>query len=164
VRLVWVRDERRNHDMKNAVLFVISLLVAASATACIGFEHKSSLGPTATGTSALLGTWTSSNLIPSPSTCTDFKWNVSEQTGTTAKGSFSATCANDLKLTGTAQGSLSGSTITWSATGNATAPGLTSCAITLAGTAELTTDSIRIPYSGDTCLGKVSGVETVRKN
>jgi hypothetical protein len=58
---------------------------------------------------------------------------------------------------------LSGSTITWNAQGNATAPGLTSCAITLAGTAELLTDSIRVPYSGDTCLGKVSGVETLKR-
>ena len=45
-----------------------------------------------------MGSWTSSSLIPSPSTCTDFKWNVSEQTADSAKGSFSATCANDLKL------------------------------------------------------------------
>ena len=37
------------------------------------------------------------------------------------------------------------------------------CAITLTGTAELGTDSIRVPYSGDTCLGNVSGVEILKK-
>jgi len=54
--------------------------------------------------------------------------------------------------------------IDWSAKGNATGPGLTSCAITLAGTATIGTDSIVVPYSGDTCLGKVNGIETLKKH
>ena len=148
--------------MKNTALFV-ALLAATAASACIGFERKSTLGPTATGISALLGTWSSSNLIPAASSCSDFKWSVTEQTGTSASGSFSATCAGDLRVSGVARGQLSGSTITWSAEGNASAPGLTSCAISLSGTAELQTDSIRVPYSGDTCLGKVSGVENLKR-
>ena len=148
--------------MKNtAILLAFSL---AAAAGCTGFEHKGTSGPTASGIGALLGTWTSSNLIPSQSACSDFKWNATQQTATSASGSFSASCAGDLKLTGTAQGTLSSSGITWSAQGNASALGLTSCAITLTGTAELGTDSIRIPYSGDTCLGKVSGVETMKRN
>ena len=111
-----------------------------------------------------MGNWSSGNLIPSPSACTDFKWNVTEQTTTTAKGNFSATCAGDLKLSGTAQGELtSAASLKWSATGNATAPGLTSCAISLTGTAELQLDTIRVPYSGNTCLGPVSGVESLKK-
>jgi hypothetical protein len=110
-----------------------------------------------------MGNWTSSSLIPTPSTCADFKWNVTEQTATSARGSFSATCANDLKLTGTAQGNLSGSTIDWSAQGVATAPGISGCEIKLKGTAEIGVTSIRVPYEGDTCLGKVNGVETLQK-
>ena len=94
----------------------------------------------------------------------DFKWTVSEQSATTAKGSFSATCAGDLKLSGTAEGELtSPDGLKWKANGNATAPGLTSCSIALTGTAELQVDSIRMPYSGDTCLGKVEGVESLKK-
>jgi hypothetical protein len=136
----------------------------AALAGCFGFEHTSSMtGPTSAGISALMGSWSSASVIPSPSSCTDFQWNVTEQTSTTAKGSFSATCAGDLKVNGTAQGSLNGSSIVWSAVGTATAPGLSSCAITLNGTAEIGTDSIRVPYSGDTCLGKVSGVEVLRK-
>ena len=110
-----------------------------------------------------MGNWTSSSLIPTPSTCADFKWNVTEQTATSARGSFSATCANDLKLTGTAQGSLTGSTIDWSAQGVASEPGISGCNITLKGTAEIGVTSIRVPYSGDTCLGKVNGVETLSR-
>jgi hypothetical protein len=139
-------------------------LAAVSLAGCFGFEHTSTLtGPSASGVNALMGSWTSASVVPSPSSCTDFKWNVTEQTETTAKGSLSAPCANDLKVAGTAEGTLSGSTIAWNAAGNATAPSLSSCAITLAGTAEIGTDSIRVPYSGDTCLGKVSGVEVLKR-
>jgi hypothetical protein len=69
-----------------------------------------------------------------------------------------------LKLSGTAQGTLSGGGISWTAQGIGTAPGLPSCAISLTGTAELGLDSIRVPYTGDTCLGKVSGTEILRRN
>jgi hypothetical protein len=150
--------------MKTLAQLVLCVAVAGSAAGCLGFERgNSATGPSTSGVGALMGSWTSSSLIPTPSTCTDFKWNVTEQTATTARGSFSATCANDLKLNGTAQGTLSGSTIDWSAQGVANAPGITSCDITLKGTAEIGITSIRVPYSGDTCLGKVSGVETLRR-
>ena len=152
--------------MKNfSWIFVLS--VAAASAGCYGFERKSDLtGPSAAGVNALLGNWSSTNLIPSPSSCTNFKWNATEQTTTSAKGSFSATCAGDLQVAGTAEGAFAtGSTalINWKAAGNASAPGLTNCSIALNGTAELGVDSIRIPYEGTTCLGKVSGVETLRK-
>jgi hypothetical protein len=151
--------------MKKAIQLLSCVTLAAASSACFGFERKSTVtGPSAAGISTLLGNWSSSNIIPTPGSCTDFKWNVTEQTGTTAKGSFSASCAGDLKLAGTAQGTLSGSTITWSAQGVGTAPGLPSCNIALTGTAELAVDSVRVPYSGTTCLGAVSGTEVLRKN
>jgi hypothetical protein len=153
-------------DMTKRLMMAAVCIAASVATGCAGFEHRSSsTEPSASGNNSLLGNWTSSTLIPTPSTCTDFKWNVSEQTATTAKGSFSASCAGDLKFTGTAQGVLSSPTaINWSAAGNATGPGLTSCAITLTGSATLGTDSISVPYAGDTCLGKVNGIETLKKH
>jgi hypothetical protein len=158
--LIWT------NAMKNRILLVVFSIAAVAAAGCAGFEHKSSLtSPTIAGNSSLLGSWTSSSLIPTPSTCTNFVWNVSEQTATTARGAFSATCPGDLKVTGTAQGGFSSATvIAWSAQGNATAPGLTSCAVALTGTATLGTDSISVPYAGDTCLGKVSGIETLKKH
>ncbi len=111
-----------------------------------------------------MGTWASASasLIPSPSSCADFKWNATEQTGTTAKGSFSASCAGNVQVAGTAQGTLSGATVAWSAEGDATTAGI-ACKFTLSGTAELGVNSIRVPYSGDTCAGKVSGVEVLNK-
>ena len=152
--------------MRTTRLLIIAVSVAAGAAACTGFDHKSSLTePSIAGTSSLLGSWTSSQLIPTPSTCTAFNWTVSEQTATSAKGSFTATCPGDLKFTGTAQGTLTTqTTINWTADANATAPGLTSCSMKLTGTATIGVDSINIPYAGDTCLGKVSGIETLTKH
>jgi hypothetical protein len=146
--------------------FAILALAATLAGGCTGLEHKSSLTePSIAGNNSLLGNWTSSTLIPTPSTCTDFKWNVTDQTASTAKGTFSASCPGDLKFTGTAEGSLTSPTnIKWSAVANASGPGLPSCALNLAGTATISTDSIIVPYDGTTCLGKVSGIETLKKH
>jgi hypothetical protein len=150
--------------MKKLAQLALCLAVAGSAAACFGYESgKTATAPSGAGSTSLVGNWTSSSLIPTPSTCADFKWNVTEQTATSARGSFSATCANDLKLTGTAQGTLSASTIDWSAQGVANAPGIPACNIALKGTAEIGVTSIRVPYAGDTCLGKVNGVETLSR-
>ena len=42
------------------------------------------------GIGSLVGNWTSSSLIPTPSSCADFKWNVTEQTGNYARRARSA--------------------------------------------------------------------------
>jgi hypothetical protein len=150
--------------MKKSFSLCVCCLAAAAAAGCFGFERKTTLtGPTNSGGNALMGTWTSSNVIPSPASCTDFKWNVTEQTANGARGAFSATCANDVRLAGTAQGTLNGSLVNWSAEGTASAANVVSCGFSLTGTAELGVDSIRVPYSGDTCAGRVSGVEILRK-
>jgi hypothetical protein len=140
-------------------------LTAVLTAACISFEEKSTLnGPGATGLAALMGSWGSTSLVPSPSSCADFKWNVTERTSTSASGSFSATCAGDLKVEGTASGTQAGSLINWNAAGTATVLSLASCPITLSGTAELGTDEMRVPYSGMTCLGPVSGTEILKRH
>ena len=149
--------------MKTLLKLVPCLAFAVAAAGCLGFERQSTTGPTAGGMNSLMGSWSSSNIIPSPSSCADFKWNVTEQTATTAKGSFSATCAGDQKLEGTAEGSLSGSVVNWSAQGTASAPGLASCGFSLTGAAHIGMDSVRVPYSGTTCLGAVNGEEILRK-
>jgi hypothetical protein len=151
--------------MKTHVLALI-FAAAAATGGCVGFEHDSTLtSPSSTtGANALLGLWTSAGVVPSASSCTNFQWHATEQTSNSAKGSFSATCAGGLNVAGTAQGTLNGTTVNWSGTGTATAADLPSCAVSLSGTAELGADSIRIPYSGTTCLGPVSGVEILRKS
>jgi hypothetical protein len=152
--------------MKNYIL-ACAMAACVAVTGCTSFEHTSTTtSPTSTGVTALMGSWTSataSSVIPAASTCTDFKWNATEQTATTAKGSFSATCAGSLKVAGTASGTLTGSTITWTAIGTSTIVGAPACDVALMGTAELGANSIRVPYSGTTCIGPVSGVEVLNK-
>jgi hypothetical protein len=147
--------------MKKIASFALAIALPLATAGCFEFTQETT-GP-ASDLRSLAGAWASSNLIPTPSSCSDFKWDVSEYTGTTAKGSFSASCAGDLKLEGTAQGQLVGSMINWSAAGIASAPGLPSCAISLNGTATLKDDTIEVPYSGNTCLGAVSGTEILRR-
>jgi hypothetical protein len=151
--------------MRNPTLFALAAISALAASGCFGFEHKSNItGPATAGHNAFMGTWTSGSLIPSPSACSNFKWTVSEQTATTAKGAFSATCAGGLNLSGIAEGELTTPTsLKWKANGKAEAPGLTSCDINLDGTATLEVDSIRVPYKGKTCLGDVEGVESLKR-
>jgi hypothetical protein len=149
--------------MKKTIL-ALALAAAVASVGCFGFEHTSTpTQPTSGSASALMGTWASASVVPSASSCTDFKWNATEQTGTTAKGSFSATCANDVKVTGTAQGTLGSGTVTWSANGNAAAPNQGACTFALNGTAELGVDSIRVPYSGTACSITVNGVEILKR-
>src|SRR5262245_28143187 len=147
-------------------MFVCALAACVAVSACFGYQSKTTV-PTSPsgGVEALVGTWTSatSNIVPPASSCTDFKWTPTQQSPTSAMGAFSATCAGDLKVAGTAAGTLAGTTITWSANALASTPQIPSCAIALNGTAELGVASIRVPYSGTTCLGPVSGVEVLNK-
>lgn len=147
--------------------FACALAVCAAVfSGCVSYENKTTMTtPTGSGVESLIGTWQSAAAagLPSPSSCTDFKWTPSQQTPTSATGSFSATCAGGLKVTGTASGTLSGATIAWTANAVASTPEIASCAVSLTGTAELGVNSIRVPYSGNTCLGPVSGVEILNK-
>jgi len=151
--------------MKTSITACV-LALGAAAGACASYESKTTAtSPTGTTVAALVGTWQSvtANALPSPTSCTGFNWTPTQQTPTSATGSFSATCPGGLKVAGTASGTLSGTTIDWTANANASTPDIPSCNVALTGTAELGVNSIRVPYSGTTCLGPVSGVEILNK-
>jgi hypothetical protein len=85
--------------------------------------------------------------------------------GNTGAGTFTATCFEILQLSGSAHGTVVGTTVNWTAVATATGPaGVSSCAISLTSSAQLNGDEIEIPYSGTTCLGDVSGTERLRKS
>jgi hypothetical protein len=71
-------------------------------------------------------------------------------------------CLHTLPVSGSATAALSGTSITWTATGTAMAPGNVSCAASLSGTVEISATQIRVPYTGTTCLGPVSGAEILQ--
>ena len=142
----------------------VIFLAAVVSSAC--FKITTSPSPVNSTSQLLGGTWVTVESIPGATlndSCTNFRWAVTEYNGQTAKGTFSARCYGQVDITGSAQGTLSGVNVNWSATATATIAGLPPCAISLSGVATLETDRIRIPYSGTTCMGTVSGTEVVKR-
>lgn len=145
-------------------LLLATSIAAMLSAACFNFLNPSSTNSTSVKAQDLAGSWASiASATTLQNTCTDFRWSVTEVSGNTGSGTFSATCLGTLKVTGTGQGTLSGTTITWTATATAAAPGIASCPIALTGTAKFEDAQLRVPYSGTTCLGPVSGTEILRK-
>jgi hypothetical protein len=141
-------------------------LAAFLTSGCFEFFNKTKVAdPTDVTVTLLGGTWTTSSSTAGSiaASCTNFTWQVSEQTGNSASGTFGATCFDDLTITGTASGTLDGNTLTWNAQATMAAPGFPNCNVQLAGTATLAGDTISIPYAGSTCLGPVSGTEILKK-
>ncbi len=144
------------------ITLVFAVVAALAGAACIDFTQKTTAP--STNLQQLAGNWSSSNYIPDPNSCTDFKWNVTEYTGGTAAGTFSGTCANGLRLDGTARGSMTGNNINWTANGTATPQNLPSCSFSLSGTATLNGDTITVPYNGSVCGVAVNGTEVLKKH
>ena len=147
---------------------VALLAICTAGAACFNFTTSVTAPSGTTGAAAaLVGGWHSANgAAPgggSNQTCTNFQWSVTQTSGNTATGTFSATCFGDTAVSGNANGSLSNSVLTWSASATAVIPGITTCAISLSGTAQVVGDTIQIPYSGTSCFGALSGTETLKK-
>lgn len=147
--------------------FVIATLLFAQSTTgggCLSSIRNSV--PTGAGNTVSMetygGAWSSLAASALPKTCTDFSWKVTDWTTTSASGTWTARCLSAIPVTGTASGALVDGEVRWTATGTGTAEGV-SCPVALSGTATLDNAQIKIPYSGSTCLGTVSGTELLRK-
>ena len=146
-------------------LFAVLVTVAIASAGC--FKVNTSPTPINSTSTLLGGIWVTVESVPGAtpdSSCTNFRWEVTEYTGATAKGNYSATCFGNVNIAGSAQGTLSGVNVTWSASATATMPGQTAtCAINLSGVATLETNRIVVPYSGSTCVGPVNGTEILKR-
>ena len=149
-------------------LFVVAGLAALLCTGCMEFLTQNKTAPSTTvgaTVEGMSGSWASvSSTTPVTGMCTNFHWSITEFTGTTGSGTFSATCGGNLQVSGTARGTLSGTTVNWTASAVGTAPGNVSCPISLTGTATFDGTQFRVPYTGTTCNGPVSGTEILRKS
>jgi hypothetical protein len=85
-------------------------------------------------------------------------WTVSPTGATTATIAYTATCEG-VPVSGTANGSLNGTIMSWTTTGTAG-----TCAFGLNGSAvpSATTD-LNVGYSGNICGTNVSGTETLHR-
>jgi hypothetical protein len=144
-------------------LLAATLIAALVSPGCSDL-FRTKTEPTTVSVQMLGGTWASvSSATTTTDACTTFRWTVTSIGENTAAGTFSATCLGTLQVTGQASGVLTGQTLAWTVTATASGPGVTSCAIALSGSATFEGNQIRVPYSGTTCLGPVSGTEILRK-
>ena len=113
---------------------------------------------------AFAGTWASITPSTPPTGCGNLKYTVTPTTATSANVTFTATCAGNINVTGSGSGTLSGSTINWSASGLVGQGGV-NCPFTFTNS-KATLDAagqIVVNYTGAVCGIPVSGTETVKK-
>jgi hypothetical protein len=152
--------------MKRPIQFASLLVLALLAGGCAGFESGSSVtAPSqAAAVASLLGTWSSQSAGEIASGCSNFQWKITAQSDNALSGEFSAACASGISASGVATGSVSGSDVSYTVTGTANIANVASCPFLLSGVAHVVSSSeIRVPYSGTTCLGPLSGEETLRR-
>lgn len=164
--------------MRIASSFVAVAAAAIIAAGC-GFEHSTNvLVPTAVDSSvrssggstdtsggpSLIGAWTS-NTLPTSNSCGNFQYQITTQTASSIGGTFSALCGGGINLSGNATGQLNGTSVALTATGTASMPNAPACPFTLSGTGTIEDSgyTLRIPFSGTTCIGPVSGTEVLRR-
>lgn len=148
----------------------MALIVAAAlgSTACFEmfkniFSSPTTPSDTAGAVRSYIGTWVGPTVTPAAQSCSGLQWKVTSQSGTQANGEFAATCADGVKLAGTLTATHSDTTIPWAATGTATKDA-TSCPFNMTGTGTFQgTSNILVNYAGTTCLGPLSGSETIKR-
>ncbi|HXI29045.1 MAG TPA: hypothetical protein VNG89_11490 [Vicinamibacterales bacterium] len=135
----------------------VSALLLISLTACDRMPSPSTPTPTPDPMSAFVGTWRSSGAAGA---CTAMNWTVTQVTASTATIAYTTTCAG-VPVSGTANGTLNGTTMNWTTSGTAAAV----CPFALAGTAApaaVATD-LNITYSGTVCGAPISGSDTLHR-
>jgi hypothetical protein len=162
----------RNHRLITSLIGVLTILVAGC-----DLQSSGSLNPNVASAidirPVLLGTWTASSpqsvtaasgsTLPDPSSCHELEFTITEQSGVNYAGSFKARCAGGVELTGVASGTYVDNVMNITAKGTLAISHVAQCSFELTGTATVTSDEIAINYSGTTCLGPVSGEETLQR-
>jgi hypothetical protein len=157
--------------MKSTVAAALALacVLAAGCDLLTNKKDSSSSTPTSPSTPAVsvdafAGTWQSVTASTPPTGCGNLKYTVTPTGASSANVSFTATCASNITVTGSGSGTLSGSTINWSASGLVGQGGVNcpfsfpTSKATLGGDGQVLVD-----YSGTVCGIPVSGTETVKK-
>jgi hypothetical protein len=148
---------------------IVSLVGLVAVSGCDLLNKKDSPTAPSSPTGSLeqfVGTFTSPPVVTvGPTSCGNLRYLVTPTSTTSATVTFTATCATNIEVSGNGTGTLSGSTLGWSAQGTITQGGLT-CPFSFAnGTATTEgTTGLRVTYSGTVCGIAVSGTEVVARN
>ncbi|MEO2194997.1 MAG: hypothetical protein ABGY72_02740 [bacterium] len=165
-----MRQRLRRRGMTSVIDVLTILLVGCEFARESEHTPLAPLAPSdVTISPVLLGSWSFSAAasstgvgLPSAESCTDLQFTFDEQQGDTYTGTFSATCADGIVLTGSATGTYVNGLVTVTADGLATSGGV-QCSFTLNGTARVVGEQIEIDYSGTSCLGPVSGSQVLTR-
>src|SRR5262245_37045137 len=167
--------------MKRTLAALVTLLIASTTVGGCAFERSTTtLAPTAPSvptapganptpsgsTPQLTGTWVSNEVqLPSASSCGHFQYQITSQTANSISGTFSAQCGGGLNISGNASGQLNGTSVPLSISGVASLSAIPRCAFSLSGTGSIEDNgnTLRIPYTGTTCLGPVHGTEVLHR-
>jgi len=157
----------RHHPIPAAAL----VAAFALSTACTYGHSSSPLSPTTPGGSnsptPMTGLWaTQTASLPSPSSCGNLMWSISNQTSTTISGTFTADCPGGVSVSGNASGQFIDSqhvpiTVTGTATG---VSGIASCPFTINANGVIQdSNTLQVTYTGTTCVGPLQGTQTLRR-
>jgi hypothetical protein len=160
--------------MKRTLLLLAALAAAATFSTACGSDSPTAPGAPAApgpapapapGSGSLVGTWTSESIaLPSAGSCSNFQWQVSSATFNSMAGNFSATCAGNIVIVGTASGRLEGTSVRLAVAGSATFAGALSCEFSFSGTGVIeNSETMTIPYTGELCGIPISGTQTLRR-
>jgi len=135
------------------LLGLLGLLLTLAAC-----DHMSPSNPTpaATAMSAFTGTWRST---ATTGACTSMSWTITPTGATTAAIAYTATCAG-VPVSGTANGTLNGTTMSWTTNGTAAI-----CPFALNGTAvpAASTTDLNVTYAGTVCSTPIGGNDTLHR-
>jgi hypothetical protein len=151
---------------RTSSVFMTLVALSIGAGGCAIQHSADTMAPSSASSSTpwFVGTWKSSVVsAPAGSTCGNFEWRVTNQADGIISGIFFAQCGGSLAVSGSAWGQPNGATIPITATAGGTGPGIVACDVSFASTAVADGDTIRVPYSGKTCLGPISGTEVLRR-
>jgi hypothetical protein len=158
--------------MRTTISFATAFVLASLLTAGCDLLNRDKKGegsesPTAPSPSVSMdvfaGTW--SSVTPStPATgCGNVKYTVIPLSTSTANVTFSGTCGGSINVTGSGTGTLSGSTLNWTATGLVSQGGVNCPFALTSGKATQDAANLVITYGGTVCGIPVSGTETAKK-
>jgi len=163
--------------MKSSIASALVLACALTAGCDLLNNGNSSSGSSSTPTSpttpaaptasiaAFAGTWQSSTASLPVTGCGNLTYTVTPTGTDSANVTFAATCASNISVNGSGNGTLAGNIITWSASGLVGQGGV-NCPFTFnnnKATIDTTANTVQIDYTGTVCGIPVSGSETVKK-
>jgi len=151
-------------------LILVPLVATVLSAGCEMQQKSTPVAPTAPTVSgggtatSYVGTWASAVGVSSLSAdkCGNFQWKITSQTDTSIAGDVSATCGS-LTIAATGAATLSGQNVSLALKGAVSASGFAVCNFDLTGSGTIQGDTLPLAYSGTTCLGPVSGTETLKK-